>query len=119
MHRCLLICSLSLLLLTACNQTTGQLQSFNAFGGAAQADVPQYHAIKPSQVMLYYGNHRPARYRVIGFVGAERENIIGFPRSPKQSNAELRRQAASIGANGVIDIFMGDNETTAKAIIVY
>jgi len=113
---CLIPC---LFLLTSCNQTNGQFQSLNPFGGGAIADVPQYHAICPKQVVLYYGNYKPPRYRVIGFVGAERENIIGFPRSPKQTNAELKRQAASIGANGVIDIIMGDTETTGKAIVVY
>jgi hypothetical protein len=107
------------LILTGCNQTNGQFQSFNAFGGSATPSVAQYHAINPKQVVLYFGDSKPARYRSIGFVGAERENIIGFPRTPAQSNTELRIQAASIGANGVIDIFMGETETTGKAIFVY
>ena len=107
------------LILSGCNQTNGQFQSPNAFGGSATPEVAQYHAINSKQVVLYFGDSKPARYRNIGFVGAERENILGFPRSPKQSDAELRRQAASIGANGVIDIFMGETETTGKAIFVY
>ncbi len=107
------------LMLTNCAQVNGKPQFVEPFGGAVVTDQSQYTPIDPSRVKLYYKTYpRPAHYKVVGFVAAENENFFGWSRNRLSVQAELRRQAASVGANGVININQGQTETTGDAIIV-
>lgn len=44
-------------------------------------------------------------------------SIAGFQHSKQAINAKLKEKAASLGANGLIDIHRGEKITTAKAIV--
>ncbi|MBV9576342.1 MAG: hypothetical protein JO149_06935 [Gammaproteobacteria bacterium] len=71
-----------------------------------------------NHVKLYYGNSGlPKHYKVVGRVSAENYNLFAMENSQADIAQELKNQAASIGANGVMNISTGLAQTTGDAIV--
>ncbi|OGT50658.1 MAG: hypothetical protein A3E84_00025 [Gammaproteobacteria bacterium RIFCSPHIGHO2_12_FULL_42_13] len=60
----------------------------------------------------------PKHYQVIGHISSDNYTIVGMTRSQESVIKELKKQAASIGANGVIKMDHGMTQTTAVAVLV-
>lgn len=76
-------------------------------------------ALNPTKVKLYYaGNTLPKRYKNIGRVSAEIYNVVGMEHTQASIASELKKQAASIGANGVINIASGMAQVTGDAVVI-
>lgn len=86
--------------------------------GSAVSNVNQMNESQTG-VKLYYGNSRlPKHYKVVGRVSAENYNMIGMEHDQACIAAELKKQALSIGANGVMNISSGLAQTTGDAISI-
>jgi hypothetical protein len=71
----------------------------------------------PNKVKLYYSSsENPRHYKVVGRVSAENYSIVAMEHTQAAIAEELKKQAASIGANGVINIQTGLAQTTGDAI---
>ncbi len=79
---------LSLVLITGCAISTHYIHE----GGQ------KYPAISPDQVKIYTSNKIDARYEVIGSIAADN---VGDGEAAMEA---LKKEAASIGANAVIDV---------------
>ncbi len=66
--------------------------------------------IDPSQVKLYL--EVPENYKIIGIVNASSDAGWTEQQSVDYAVAELKNQAAKLGANGVLIISTGDQTTT-------
>lgn len=103
--------------LTACSTT--DMQNLVAQGNAMSTSNTKHHAVNPSKVKLFYtGNTQPKQYQVIGRVSAENYNPVGLEHTQESIANELKKQAASIGANGVIHITSGMVQTIGDAVIL-
>ncbi|EKD92084.1 MAG: hypothetical protein ACD_29C00199G0002 [uncultured bacterium] len=60
----------------------------------------------------------PMHYQVIGSISADNYSLIGMEYSQDSLMRELKKQAASIGANGVMHIHQGLTQTTAEAVFI-
>ena len=110
------IIAVSSLILTAC--ATSDMNAMMGQGSAVSNSSTPHHAISTNRVKIYYGNAGlPKHYRVIGRISAENYNMLGMEHSQSDIAAELKKQAASIGANGVINIASGLGQTTGDAIL--
>ena len=59
----------------------------------------------PNKVRLYFGNQGMSHHhKIIGHITASNYSIIGTPYSQSSIAVELKKQAASIGGTGVINI---------------
>lgn len=105
----------SVVLLTGCETT--DIQNIASQGSAVSTE--SHKAINEESVKIYYGNQGlPKHYRVIGRVSAETYNLVGLEHTQSTIAQELKKQAASIGANGVINIATSMTQTTGDAIVV-
>ena len=75
--------------------------------GSAVVTGQERSPIDPAAVTLY--DKSPAEYEVVGIVEAATDvNFINTKGARERAFAELKEQAASIGANGVIDWEVGE-----------
>ncbi len=77
--------------------------------GSAVVTGQERSPIDPAAVTLY--DDRPADYKVVGTVEASSDVILFYNKTAEErAFAELKEQAAKIGANGVIDWEIGEIE---------
>lgn len=105
-------------LLTGC----GSFYSSQVIRGTAESTtLEQYRPQLPRNVILYPSP--PPSYRIIGLLRIENTYsmglgaLAGIKHDTDSINESLKTKAASLGANGLIDINRGEKMTTAKAII--
>ena len=103
--------------LTVC--TSSDLNALIAQSDEVSSSNVRLAATDPSQVKIYYTNQDvPKNYKVIGRVTAEIYNMIGMEHSQSAIVAQMQKQAASLGANGVMNVTNGITQTTGVAILV-
>lgn len=109
--------AVSAIVLTGCNTTDIKATMGN---GDAVSTTTNRH-IKPissEQVKIYHSkSSMPKHHTVVGRVSASNYNMIGVTISQESIMAELKKQAASMGANGITHITTGLAQTTAEAIL--
>ena len=110
------LCFSSALMLGGCATSTSDLKEMVSNGNATSTTNLKLKPINASKVKIY--DSRLKHYKVVGRVSADTYNVIGIEHSQQSLMAQLRREAASIGANGVIHIHTGMTQTTAEAILV-
>ncbi len=109
--------AVSALVLAGCSTT--DVKAMVTQGSAVSAERIHLTATNPSRVKIYYSNAGlPKHYKVIGRVSAENYNMVGIEHSQESIAELLKKQAASIGATGVINLSTGLTQTTGDAIIV-
>lgn len=87
-------------------------------GESISTTSTHYKQSNPKKVKLYYDrSNQPKKYKVIGRVSANNDNLMGFPHSHETVTNELKTRAANLGANGVINITSGLENTAGDAII--
>lgn len=107
-------CILSLVLLNGCSMS--DMKEAVGMGNATRTSNVKLKPIQASQVKIY--NRTPKYYKVIGRISADNYSLIGMEHSQKTVMTELKKQSASLGANGVLHIHAGLTQTTAEAILV-
>lgn len=85
-------------------------------GNATRTANVKLKPIYASDVKIY--SRTPKHYKVIGRVAADNYGLVGIEHSQKTIMTELKKQAASIGANGVLHIHAGLAQTTAEAVLL-
>ena len=73
---------------------------FSCASGSALVTGPLRSSIKPDKVVIY--SEPPANYEVIGIVSATSDAGLSQQSSLNYALDELKKQAAKIGANGII-----------------
>lgn len=87
-------------------------------GSAVSTSTKKLHPVSASKVRLYYSSSEyPKHYQVVGQISAENYSMVGIEHSQTTIANELKKQAGSIGANGVININSGLAQTVGTAII--
>lgn len=108
--------STSIVFLSGC--ATSDMKAIMGDGTAVSTGNTKLAATNVSKIKLYFGNDGlPKHYRVIGHVSADNYSILATPHSQETIAAELKKQAASIGGTGVINIVTGLDRTTGDVII--
>lgn len=111
------IVAISAITLTGCsgidtNAMVGQ-------GNAVSTMNTHLAATDPNRVKIYYSNvGLPKHYKVVGRVSVENYNMMGMEYSQVRIAEQLKKQAASIGANGVVNISSGLTQTIGNAVII-
>jgi uncharacterized protein YpmB len=106
-----------LIILSGC--TASDMQMLTGNGEAIPTTSTKHAAISAEKVKLYYSNNNiPKHYEVLGRVSANNDNMVGVPHSQKTIADNLRKQAASLGANAIININLGLEQTSGEAIII-
>ena len=104
------------ILLSGCS--TADVQTLVGGGEAISTSTVKHAVTNPSHVKLYYSSADvPKHYQSVGRVSANNDNMMGIPHSQQTISAELKKQAALLGANGVINISNGLEQTTGEAIL--
>lgn len=102
--------------LTAC--TTTDMQAYATGGSAVSTSEIKSPPTSPQHVKLYYGSdHCPRHYKIIGRVSASNDNLMGIPHSAQTVDNKLKEEAASLGADAVIDINSNLENTAGQAIV--
>lgn len=112
----------SLSLLVGCS-TSGQppRQLATNFIQRQQVDIitkDKLPAKNPNLVALYIKEKPMTPYRIIGSAKVARHNLIGFSREQKTLHTMMKKLAASIGGDGVINL-TESNEGLQATIIQY
>ena len=98
----------SIIVLSGCTTTASDV---------AASTTAQQHLVKATQVKVYYSNSEvPKHYTALGRVSAQSYNFVGMAIPQDSIFAELKKQAAAKGANGISQISTGMAQTTAVAI---
>ncbi len=107
----------SAIVLTGCSTT-----DLKATMGSGDAVVTSNHHLKPistGQVKIYHSKSEMRQHHtVIGRVTAQNYNLVGMTISQESIMSELKKQAASMGANGITHITTGMAQTTADAVLL-
>jgi hypothetical protein len=110
------VVSVSVISLTGCAAT--DINTMVSQGNAVSATGNKLNPTNQNRVKIYYANAGlPKHYKVVGRVSAENYNMVGMEHSQASIAEELKKQAANIGANGVINVSTGLTQTTGDAII--
>ena len=103
--------------LTGCN-TTDMTATIGNGNGVTTSKV-HHQATSAEKVKVYYSKSEiPKHYQVIGRVSAQNYNIVGMTISQDNIIAELKKQAAALGAKGIVHVTSGLAQTTAEAILL-
>lgn len=109
--------AVSTLVLAGCSTT-----DIKATMGSGDGVVTSNHHLKPisaEQVKIYHSKSEMRQHHtVIGRVTAQNYNMVGMTISQESIMSELKKQAASMGANGVTHITTGMAQTTAEAVLL-
>lgn len=104
------------LLLASCS--TNDVKGMVNGGSAVSTVKSNLNPTKQNLVKIYYSNKElPKKYKVVGRVSVENYNVVGMTNSQASIAEALKKQAASIGANGIINVSSGLAQTTGDAII--
>lgn len=102
--------------LTACSTT--DMQAYTTGGSAVSTSEVKYAPTNSQHVKLYYGSDRCQRhYKIIGRVSASNDNLMGIPHSAQTVDNKLKEEAASLGADAVIDITSNLENTAGQAVV--
>jgi hypothetical protein len=113
----ILISTLTLSAIGLSGCTTSDFAGIFSQGSAVSTTGTKLSNVDPDKVKLYYANAGlPKHYIVIGRVAADNYNFISMQYSQEKIAQNLKQEAASIGANGVINITNGMTQTTGDAI---
>lgn len=106
---------LSMFFLSGC--VSSDIQAIVANGTATSND--KLAPTNSAKVRLYFGNQGlPKYYKVIGRVSADNYSIIGTSHTQNFISAEMKKQAASIGGTGVINISSALDKTMGDVITI-
>lgn len=110
--------AISAIVLTGCNTT--DIKATMGSGDAVSTSTNRHiQPISPGQVKIYHSKSElPKHHTIIGRVSAANYNMIGMTISQESIMSELKKQAASIGANGVTHISSSSAQTTADAVLL-
>jgi hypothetical protein len=109
--------AVSLVSLSGC--ATSDMQNIVGSGNAMSTSNKNISATNANKVKLFYTNDGLSRqYKVVGRVSAENYNMVGMQHTQETIAEELKKQAASIGANGVININAGLTQTIGDAVLI-
>jgi len=88
--------------------------------GSAVATTSTVHLAPadPSKVKIYFTPIKQRHYIVVGRVAADNFNMVAVQHSQSFILEELKKQAASLGANAVIDVASELTQTTGVAIVI-
>lgn len=112
----LILLNLILSGLTACSTT--DMQAMVTGGSAISTSDVRYVATQSNHVKLYYGSERCQRhYKIIGRVSSCNDNLMGIPHSAQTIDNKLKEEAASLGADAVIDITSNLEHTSGQAVV--
>lgn len=112
----LILLTATLSALSACSTT--DMQAMASGGSAIATSDVRYAATQLNHVKLYYGSERCQRhYKIIGRVSASNDNLIGIPHSAQTIDNKLKEEAASLGADAVIDITSNLEHTSGQAVV--
>lgn len=76
-----------------------------------------YPAKNPQTVSLYTADQKPnAAYRIIGIVKVSQYNLLGAKREDETLHSMMKKLAAGIGGDGVININRSNDEIQANVI---
>jgi hypothetical protein len=99
--------------------STADITNVVSNGNAMSTSSVKLRPTNPANVKLYYaGNTLPKHYKVVGRISAESYNIVGLEHTQEFIANELKKQAASVGANGVINITSNISQVTGDAVII-
>ena len=100
-----------------CGCTASDVNTIVSGGESISTSSVKHTPISASKVKLYYsGADKPRHYQVIGRVSANNDNMMGIPHSHQTISEELKKRAAALGANGVINISSDLERTSGDAI---
>jgi hypothetical protein len=109
--------AVSLFILAGCSTT--DMQNIVGSGNAMPTSNKHLTPKNANNVKLFYTNSGlPRHYSVVGRVSAENYNIVGIEHTQLTVADELRKQAALIGANGVMNINAGLSQTIGDAVLI-
>ena len=112
---CLMLASF--ILLIGC--TPADVKNLVSDGNAMPLSNSHIALTNPNKVKLFYaGNEKPKHFKIVGRISAENYSLIGVEHAQSTIAAELKKQAASIGASGVININTGLAQTSGDAVII-
>jgi hypothetical protein len=111
---------LTALMLTGCSTTTSTTQmAANLINKQAVNTIDQgnYPAKNPARVALYTQDKIPhTAYRIIGQARVSRYNFLGMQREDVTMHDMMKRLAASVGGDGLIDIQNNADSMQANVI---
>lgn len=106
-----------ILSLTACSPS--DFTNIVSSGGAVSTSDVHLSATHPNKIKIYFSDSRaPKKYQTIGRVSAENYNFLGMEHTQEVIMNELKKQAATLGANGIINVSNNMTQTTGEAIRV-
>ena len=110
------IAAISAMSLTGC--ATSDMKAIVSQGNAVSTIGATVRATNPDRVKIYYSNaDLPKRYKIVGRVSVDNYNMVGMTYSQASIAEELKKQAASIGATGVINVNPAMTQTLGDAIV--
>jgi hypothetical protein len=108
---------ISIFSLSGCSAS--DIRTMVSGGDSMSTSTVNHASTRPEQVKLFYSkSNEPKHFQVIGRVTANNDNMIGIPHGQATISAELKKQAASLGANGVINISSGLENTSGEAVLI-
>lgn len=115
----IIITSVSAMLnLTGCS--TSDMHNMVDGGESIATSSVKHASISPSHVKLYYSDLSVSKHmEILGRVSANNDNLMGIPHSQETISEELKKRAALLGANGVIHIKTGFEQTTGDAVMIH
>ena len=88
-------------------------------GSVAPTSQVKAKASNPAKVKLYYsGESQPKHYKNLGRVSAAKYNLVGVAYSQTSLQKKLKTEAASLGANAVVNIDDGMTSMDGDAVKV-
>ncbi|MBA2649405.1 MAG: hypothetical protein H0U75_07390 [Legionella sp.] len=108
--------ALSALSLTGCS--SADMNAMVSNGDAVSTTGKHLKPTRSEQIKVFSQADIPKHYQVIGRVSAENYTMVGMTISQASILAELKKQAASLGAVGIASISTGLTKTTAEAIVI-
>jgi hypothetical protein len=103
--------------LSGCSST--DMKVMLGSGDAVSTTSGHLKPTNPEKVKIYHSKSAlPKNHKIIGRVTAANYNLLSLPNSQTFIMAELKKQAATIGANGITHIATGMAQTTADAVLV-
>lgn len=118
--QCLVITSVVALLSACASQGQSPTQLCSNF--INQQDVistttGEYPAKSPQTVALYKNSNSPhAPYRIIAVASVSRRNLLGMERSDATMQGMMKKLAANMGGDGLINV--SSNNTDLKAHVI-
>ena len=110
-----LVLIMSMVMTVSCS--TADLNSFMDGGAAVSTAKVKQRPTQQKRVKIYYESSRyPRHYRVLGQVSANNDTLWGVPYSDLSIANMLKKQAATLGATGVIHVKTTLDKTTGDAI---